>query len=53
MRMPEDAHQRAIQICNSATDQRGADEMVRQDCRDGVSHSYELMTYFDWSAGAY
>lgn len=29
------------------------DYMIRQDCRDGVSHSYELMTKFDWTNGAY
>ena len=46
--LPDYALDRANAICDTAND-----FMIRQDCRDGVSHSYELMTKFDWSNGVY
>lgn len=46
--LPAQAHQRAHAICETAPH-----FMIVQDCKDGVDHSYELMTKFDWSAGVY
>jgi len=46
--MPWQAKEEADQICETADG-----DMIVSDCKDGVSHSYELMYNFDWSAGVH